>query len=105
MVSISTILWFLFGAAICAMFLIIGNHIRTLYKRLECLQDHYDRRFAALATTISAFEHDDTPPADDAELRESRRKAVEAEKKFTDAVADIFNYDYRAARKAGNSAE
>jgi CRISPR/Cas system CMR-associated protein Cmr5 small subunit len=67
--------------------------------KIECLREHCDERMSALAVSMS--EHIADTGAEDAELKESMRQAIEAERRYTEGVANILNFSSSVAGKKG----
>ncbi|SHI11426.1 hypothetical protein SAMN02745823_02538 [Sporobacter termitidis DSM 10068] len=71
--------------------------VGRLVRRIEGLWAQCGAQLDALASTIRQLTEDSDGDAP----TESRRKAAEAERRFTEGVANILNFSYGAAGRKG----
>lgn len=69
--------------------------VRRTERRLGCFKEHFHERLTAIANAPK----EETP---EGELLEARRKAVEAERLFTEGIASILGYEYAPSAPASD---
>lgn len=95
MISIGLLLKIIGGICFIGGWAFMYRNIRRVARRLECLGAHCDERLTAMAETVARMGVDDE--AEKRDLAETRRKALEAEKCFTEGIANILNYSASTA--------
>lgn len=66
------------------------RRLRRTERRLECLKEHSDERVSALAESVERMGALGEPGNED--HAETKRKAIEAERLFTEGIASILNF-------------
>ncbi|NLA87897.1 MAG: hypothetical protein GX847_11595 [Clostridiales bacterium] len=95
MISIVLLLKIIGVIIVAAVWLGMYQSIRRRLWRLERCRERYDARLDALVRQVGQAEGESEP---DAELKEARRKAAEAERRFTEGVASILNFSHTSAQ-------
>jgi hypothetical protein len=94
MISIVLLLKLLGGIGVVLCWVYVWRLALRTERRMECLKEHYDARITAIARQSAALEKQQASHEDetDAELNEARRKALEAERRFSEGIASILNF-------------
>lgn len=101
MISLLLLLKIIGAICFIAGWVFMYRIVRRTERRLECLKEHYDARLSALAEAGSGAE----AGGPEEEARESRLRALEAERRFTEGIASIFNFSVSSLGDAAPSAE
>jgi hypothetical protein len=94
MISIVLLLKLLGGISFILCLVYIWRLALRTERRMECLKEHYDARISAIARQQAAHEKQTAAHEGDTdgERTESRRKALEAERRFSEGIASILNF-------------
>ncbi len=95
MISIVLLLKIIGVITVAAVWLGMYQSIRRRLLRLERYRERYDASLDALARRPGQAGEEGEP---DAELKEARRKAAEAERRFTEGIASILNFSHTSAQ-------
>ena len=104
MISIVLLIKIIVGICFFASWFFMFLNVRRTQRQLECLREYCDERLTAMAQIIAQAVEDDEPQNND--LAEARRRALEAERRFTEGITSILNFSSSSARDSsmGNAA-
>jgi hypothetical protein len=91
MISVVLLTKIIGGICLMMSWVFMLFNIRRMRRELVCLREAYDERLTAMAEAVAAMGDTDEP--DDNSLAEAKRKALEAERRFTEGVASILNFN------------
>lgn len=95
MISIVLLIKIIGVICFAVVWLCMYRTIRRTVRRLEYLRAHCDARLDALAQYTGLTEGGGAP---EAALAETRQKALEAERRFTEGIASILNFSHTSAQ-------
>ena len=91
MISLVLLLKIIGGVCLAGSWGLMYRAVRRTEGRLECLREHCEERLTVLAEAVALLEDSGVPEDDN--LAEAKRKAVEAERLFTEGIASILNFN------------
>lgn len=100
MVLLSTLLT-VFGFVVITASVVLFLRVHVLSEKIVRLEERCEDRLGALERAVEQLAGDDENGDDRAD---ARKRAIEAERRFTEGIANILNFSYNAAgKKGGNS--
>ncbi len=90
MISIVLLLKIIGAIGLIASWVFMYRIVRGTQHQLESLRKHCDEHLSAMALSLAQADDDG---ADDSALAESRRRALEAERRFTEGITSILNFN------------
>lgn len=97
MISLILLLKIIGGICFIVSWVFMFLRIRRTQRYLECLREHCDGRLDAMVQSIEQGREADEP--ENGDLAEARRRAIEAERRFTEGMASILNFSCTSARE------
>lgn len=73
--------------------------LQRLDRRLVFIREHFYARLDGLTETVEKLAENGSD--DESMLEESRKRALEAERRFTEGVANILSFTYNTSGKRG----